>query len=90
MCRNIRPLFNFDPPDTEEEGAYTSDEGVGLNLDDLSVFERGAGVLLYARKVSQVPSEYAKWVFSGRRHAPAPSNPVPGDECGPHDTLVFG
>ena len=74
MCRNIRPLFNFDPPATDEEIRASALQFVRK----VSGFARPsqANAEAFERAVDEVADAARKLIFSLQKRGPAAR---PGD-----------
>jgi hypothetical protein len=79
MCRNIKTLFNFDPPATEEEIHASSLQFVRK----LSGFNRPsqANAAAFERAVDEVSAAARKLLFSLQTHAPARDREVEAEKA---------
>ena len=79
MCRNIKTLFNFDPPATEEEIRASALQFVRK----LSGFNRPsqANVAAFDRAVDEVSAAARKLLTSLQTHAPARDREVEAEKA---------
>jgi hypothetical protein len=79
MCRNIKTLFNFDPPATEEEIRASALQFVRK----LSGFNRPsqANAAAFDRAVDEVAATARKLLFSLQTHAPARDREVEAEKA---------
>ena len=79
MCRNIRTLFNFDPPATEEEIRASALQFVRK----LSGFNRPsqANAAAFEHAVDEVSAVARKLLFSLQTHAPARDREIEAEKA---------
>ncbi|MGB9365155.1 MAG: DUF2277 domain-containing protein [Xanthobacteraceae bacterium] len=79
MCRNIKTLFNFDPPATEDEIRASALQFVRK----LSGFNRPsqANAAAFERAVDEVSAAARKLLFSLQTHAPARDREVEAEKA---------
>ena len=79
MCRNIKTLFNFDPPATEEEIRASALQFVRK----LSGFNRPsqANAAAFDRAVDEVSAAARKLLVSLQTHAPARDREVEAEKA---------
>ena len=79
MCRNIKTLFNFDPPATEEEIRASALQFVRK----LSGFNRPsqANAAAFDRAVDEVSAVARNLLFSLQTHAPARDREVEAEKA---------
>jgi len=88
MCRNIRPLFNFEPPATEDEIRASALQFVRK----LSGFSRPsqANEAVFNRAVDEVVDSARRLLTSLHTHAPARDREVEAEKARERSRQRFG
>ena len=88
MCRNIRPLFNFEPPATEEEIRAASLQFVRK----VSGFTKPshANAEAFDRAVDDVAEAARKLIFSLHSSAPPRDREIEAEKARERSRLRFG
>ena len=88
MCRNIRTLFNFDPPATEEEIRASALQFVRK----LSGFNRPsqANAAAFEQAVDEVSAAARRLIFSLQTSAPARDREIEAEKAKERSRLRFG
>lgn len=88
MCRNIKTLFNFDPPATEEEIHASALQFVRK----LSGFSRPsqANEAAFNRAVTEVSDAARRLLITLHTHAPARDREVEAEKARERSRLRFG
>lgn len=88
MCRNIRPLFNFEPPATEDEIQASALQFVRK----LSGFNKPsqANAQAFDRAVAEVTASARELLASLHTHAPARDRETEAERARERSRLRFG
>lgn len=88
MCRNIRPLFNFEPPATEDEIRAASLQFVRK----VSGFARPshANAEAFERAIDEIAEAARKLIFSLHSSAPPRDREIEAEKARERSRLRFG
>ncbi|MBI3699282.1 MAG: DUF2277 domain-containing protein [Afipia sp.] len=88
MCRNIKTLFNFEPPATEDE-IHASALQFVRKLSGFNAPSKG-NEAAFNRAVEEVSSSARTLLMSLHTHAPAKDREVEADKARERNRLRFG